>query len=152
TTVAADSTGNAYLLGRTANTLLIEKLSADGTTVLYRTVIGSGYNATGEAIAVNSTGKAYITGFSGANLPTTGNAFQTTIVSGNHTFVGVLDATGTVTYMSYLAGTNGADQGNGIAVDSTGKMYITGFTSSTTYPTTPGVFQTAASTGGQTGF
>src|SRR5439155_21659353 len=45
-------------------------------------------------------------------------------------------------YSTYLGG-NGDDEGQGIAVDSLGNAYVTGDTSSTNFPTTPGVFRTA---------
>lgn len=34
------------------------------------------------------------------------------------------------------------DEGFGIAVDPAGNAYVTGFTQSTNFPTTPGAFQT----------
>jgi hypothetical protein len=148
----SDSSGNAYVAGRSAGAIVVQKMSTNGTTVLYRTVIGSGYSATVQAMAVDSAGNVYLTGASGVNLPATPNAFKATIASGTHAFAGVLNAAGTLTYLSYLAGTNGTDQGNGLAVDSTGKMYITGGTSSSTFPTTGGVFQTTFPPSGQAGF
>jgi len=43
-------------------------------------------------------------------------------------------------HLSYL-GDSGA--GQGVAVDKAGNAYVTGYTDSTTFPTTPGAFQTA---------
>ena len=45
-----------------------------------------------------------------------------------------------LTYSTYLDGA-GADQGNGIAVDSSGNAYVTGFTTSNDFPTTVGAFR-----------
>jgi hypothetical protein len=45
-------------------------------------------------------------------------------------------------YSTYLGGSNGDGQANGIAVDSAGNAYITGWTDSTNFPVTPGAFQT----------
>src|SRR5207245_7493743 len=47
-----------------------------------------------------------------------------------------------LSYSTYLGG-SGVDQGLGIAVDSGGHVYLTGFTNSGNFPTTAGTFQTA---------
>ena len=49
----------------------------------------------------------------------------------------------TLSYSTYLGGTNGATLAQDIAVDSQGSAYVVGLTTSTTFPTTPGVFEPA---------
>jgi hypothetical protein len=150
----ADSSGNAYLVGRNAGLILAEKLSPDGTTVLLRQTLGTTtYSFTIEAVAVTSSGQLYITGSAGIGLPTTSGAYLASVTGGSHAFIAVLNSSFGLTYCSYLAGTtNAGDLANGIAVDSTGNAYITGYTNSTTFPVTSGVVQTTPSTSGQTGF
>ncbi|MGA8150390.1 MAG: choice-of-anchor D domain-containing protein [Terriglobales bacterium] len=157
TAEAVDSSNNLYLAGRSGGVLLVEKISSDGTTVVYRAVFTAtpSYTATVEDIRVDAAGKAYIVGTSGPNFPTTAGGFLTSVTSGSHAFVAVLNAAGTtLSYATYLAGTTSAqDQANGVAVDSTNKLiYVTGFTNSTTFPTTTGVFQTKNTNNGQTAF
>ena len=151
-----DSSSNVYLVGRNGSSMLVEKLTPDGATVTYRFVLTAtpSYSAQAEDIRVDSAGNAYIVGYSGPNFPTTGNAFLGSVTSGSHAFVAVLNAAGTaLTYATYLAGTTSSgDQANGVAVDSTGKVYVTGYTYSTTFPTTAGVYQTHNLNGSQTAF
>jgi hypothetical protein len=105
-----------------------------------------------DSIAVDTSGNAYITGFTGSlNFPTTPGAFQTTF--GGHeadAFISKLNADGSsLLYSTYMGGNDG-DYGNGIAVDATGNAYVTGVTYSSNFPTTPGAFQTTCG-GGQFG-
>jgi hypothetical protein len=44
-------------------------------------------------------------------------------------------------YFTFLGGTD-VDEGRGIAVDESGRAYVTGITSSTDFPTTSGAFDT----------
>ena len=63
------------------------------------------------------------------------------------------DSSFNLTYCSYLAGTtNATDEANSVAADSAGNAYIAGYTNSTTFPTTSGVFQTTPGTSGSPGF
>jgi len=156
TAAAIDSSSNVYLAGRSSGVLAVEKISSDGKTLVYRAVLTAtpSYNATAEDIRVDSAGNAVIVGYAGVDFPTTANAFLGSVTSGNHAFVAVLNATGTaLTYATYLAGTTSSpDQANGVALDSTNKIYVTGTTDSTTFPTTPGVFQTKNPNGQQIAF
>src|SRR5439155_688758 len=89
------------------------------------------------------SGNAYVTGRTqSTNFPTTAGAFQTTFGGTEDAFVTKLNPTGTgLVYSTYLGG-SGVDDGFGIAVDALGNAYVTGFTDSTTFPTTAGAFQT----------
>jgi hypothetical protein len=97
---------------------------------------GSGGSA-GNAIAVDSSGNAYLTGGAGAGFPTTANAFQATPPGGvGGGFVTKFNVDGSaVAYSTYLGGTNAPGGATSIAVDSFGDAYVTGFTGSTDFPT-----------------
>jgi thrombospondin type 3 repeat protein/beta-propeller repeat-containing protein len=98
---------------------------------------------------VDGAGSAYVTGVTdSANFPTTPGAFDTTLVNAD-AFVTKLDPTGSVLlYSTYLGGTAGSgfrggfESGEGIAVDGASSAYVTGYTGSTDFPTSPGAFQT----------
>jgi hypothetical protein len=140
----------------------ITKLNSTGTELSYSTFLGGAVPSGGRAgdyatgIAVNNQGEAFVTGTAfSLNFPTTAGAYQTVnneeqngganYYSGN-TFMTELNATGTAeVYSSYLGGSGsngyGGDRGNGIAIDSEGNAYITGYTLSSNFPVTKGVFQ-----------
>jgi P pilus assembly chaperone PapD len=153
-----DSSGNVYLAGRNGSSLLVQKISANGATMVYRGIFPATppftYSFQVEDIRVDSTGAAYVVGYSGPNFPTTTNAFLGSVTSGDHAFVAVVNPAGTaLTYATYLAGTTSAtDVANGVAVDSLSKIYVTGYTDSVTFPSTTGVFQTKNTSGQQIAF
>ncbi len=166
--IAVDSTGNTYIIGTTLSPdfpttvgafdrtshnqqqahVFVTKLNASGSALIYSTLIGGGGNDNGTAIAIDSTGNAYVTGVAGGQAPiypTTAGAFQTTYGGGLlDVFVTKLNASGSALIYSTLISGGGTDSANGIAIDSTGNAYVTGQTggSAPPYPTTPGAFQT----------
>jgi hypothetical protein len=84
---------------------------------------------------VDSAGNAYVTGFTdSANFPTS-SASQPSLGGGQQdAFVAKLNPSGTaLVYSTYLGG-SGQDNGTGIAVDSDGNAYVTGYTGSTNFP------------------
>ncbi|HXJ96265.1 MAG TPA: SBBP repeat-containing protein [Terriglobia bacterium] len=157
--IAVDSAGEAYVTGVTASAnfpvksayqtaaggsgdAFVAKLNSTGTGLVYSTFLGGGGSDAGNAIAVDSSGSAYITGATtSSNFPVTANVFQTmNNGSGNsNAFVAKLDPSGAkLTYSSYLGG-SGPDYGQGIAVDSAGDAFVTGSTESFDFPTAPAV-------------
>ena len=218
--IAVDLNGNAYITGgtrsngfpltasgfqsfRTGDTdAYLTKLNSAGSAVLYSTLLGGGSTDRGSGVAVDSSGNAYVAGYSGSPDFPTQNAFQgfsggsfdafiskidtnasgaaslvfstylggigddkaygIAIDSGANNvyvvgqtssnnlpllspaqpafggsfdaFIAKISSTGTKIYTTYLGGT-GDDRGTGIAVNSAGAAYVTGFTSSTNFPT-----------------
>lgn len=127
-------------------------------TLIYSTYLGGTTGDAATAIAIDSAGDAYITGFTASsNFPVTSGVFQTVnkTPSGSSTaFVAKMNPTGTaLVYATYLGGSTD-DYANAIAVDSSGDAYITGETESADFPTTTGAFQTSSGNGGTfyTGF
>jgi hypothetical protein len=161
--IAVDSAGNAYVTGSTASTnfpttpgafqtiagspgdAFVTKLDPTGSALVYSTYLGgSGNSDQGLSITVDSTGNAYVTGFTDSlNFPAK-NAFQPAFGGGlSDAFVTKLNAAGSaLLYSTYLGG-SGDEQGHGIALDSVGNVYVSGNTGSANFPVTPGVFQTA---------
>lgn len=102
-------------------------------TLNYSTYLGD-YDF-GYGIAVDSAGNAYVTGITlSTDFPTTANPVQATYAGGSDAFVVKLNAAGSaLVYSTYLGGLT--DWGFGIAVDSAGSAYVTGYTESTNFPT-----------------
>ena len=161
--IAVDPGGHAHVTGLTNSTnfpttpgtfqttsgggvhAFVTKLNPTGSGLVYSTYLGGSGSDQGQGIAVGSGGHAYVTGStSSTNFPTTTNAIQPASGGGEDAFVTMLNSTGTgLVYSTYLGG-SGDEEGKGIAVDSRGHAYVTGFTSSINFPRTTGAFQAIA--------
>jgi hypothetical protein len=124
----------------------VTKLSADGSSLIYSTYLGGNASSQGNNIVVDTLGYAYITGnTTSTDFPVTPGAYQTTFVGTDlrtDTTITKLSPNGSsLVYSTYLGGSN-TDNSRGIAIDSQGCAYVSGFTLSTDFPTTPGAFQT----------
>jgi hypothetical protein len=99
---------------------------------------GTGFD-NGNAIAVDSSGNAYVTGQTAtSDFPTTVGAFQTTYGGGDAFITKINPSGSSLVYSTYIHGATAY----GIAVDNSGNAYITGEALSLDFPTTPGAFQT----------
>jgi hypothetical protein len=109
----------------------------------YSTYLGGTDTDEGLAIAVDGTGNAYITGETGStNFPNSpGNIQAAFSGTADDAFVTKINVTGTAAVYSTFLGGNGNDEGFGIAVDGNGNAYVTGLTSSSNFPNTPGTIQ-----------
>ena len=86
------------------------------------------------AIAGDSQGNAYVTGRTySTNFPTL-NPYRSTNSGGRDIFVAKLNSTGTALLYSTYIGGSGDELGFGIAVNSSGEAYVTGWTSSLNFP------------------
>ena len=170
--VAVDSAANIYVAGATSTpsagpfggvtpnltnskgapeNVFVSRLSlsSSGAVLSFVTYLGGSTPAPAVqypiGIGVDSGSNIYVAGNTNtSDYPTTASAFQTAPTSsGNHVFVTKLDFTGSSNlYSSYLSG-NGVDTASAVTVDSQGRMYLIGTTSSSNFPTTPGALQTS---------
>lgn len=125
--------------------VFVTKLSPQGNRLEYSTYLGgSGDEDFGTgAIAVNSAGQAFVTGSTNSpDFPTTPGVVQPILNGASNAYVTKLDHQGrSLVYSTYLGGES-SDDGTGIALDDAGNAYVSGGTSSASFPTTPGAFQT----------
>lgn len=169
--IAVDGNGNAIVVGRTQSSdfpvknpastptlgvgnfsAFVSSLSADGSSLNYSTLLGSGDAVLATSVAVDSTGNAYVTGdTSDATFPVTPGALHAVQ---NHTsgggdaliFLSKFLPSGALSY-SALVGDPAPQNGGGgaigaasVAIDASGNAYIYG-NAGTLWPITPGVFQ-----------
>ncbi len=160
--IAIDDSGAAYVAGVTAaadfptepgsfdvdlggsSDAFVTKINADGSDLVYSTFLGGSAADSGSAIAVDSSGAAFVVGgtWSSDDFPTTEGAFDRTHNGDSDAFVAKLNSGGTDLVYSTLLGGGNADYGYNIAVDDSGAAYVTGETLSTNFPTTDGAYDT----------
>lgn len=168
--LAIDSEGSAYVTGttystnfpvqnpyqpvNTANvddsrnyTTFVTKFSPDGSSLVYSTYLGGSGAESGYAIAVDSSGEAYVTGITFSNdFPVTAGAYNSLFCAGgpkggpspnpetsecspagfDSAYVTKLNSTGTALVYSTFLGGEGSQFGVGIAVDAAGRAYVGG--------------------------
>ena len=158
--IAVDRSGNVYVAGGTysanfplvapiqainggSQDAFVAKLAPSGSPILYSTYLGGNGIGTVEqanALAVDSSGNAYVTGVTNSsNFPVTSGAFQTVFGGVQDAFITKINPAGnTLVYSTYLGGTS-FDWATGIRIDSSGNAYVAGYTSSGDFPAVNGV-------------
>jgi len=131
--LATDSGGNNFVTGIALGTLngqpltgiqdaFVSKIDSAGISVWTRMSGVSSQNTAGSDVAVDASGNIYVTGF------TTGNLDSVTLSGMVDAFVIKYDSAGTKLW-TRLTGLMGmTTKGSGIAVDTSGNVYITGYT------------------------
>lgn len=150
--IAVDTAGNAYITGYTGSTnfpmasamqptrtgfynAFVAKLNPTGSQLVYSTYYGGTTGEFGSAIAVDSTGNAYVGGVtSSPDFPKTNPIQANYGGSLADAFVAKFNPAGSqIVYSTYLGG-NGNDGVTGIAVDGNGSVNLTGVTFSSNFP------------------
>lgn len=111
----------------------VSELGAAGNTLVYSTYLGGSAYDYGQAIAVDGSGNAYVTGWTrSADFPTA-SPIQSTPTGSYDAFVAKLNPAGAgasdLVYSTYLGGTD-TEEAQAIAVDGSGNAVITGFSTS----------------------
>jgi hypothetical protein len=157
TEIAIDSAGNAYISGSSnsadfpsssgsfqggTSDAIVAKLNSNGTALSYSWMIGGSGDDSALGIAVDSTGAAYVTGYT--NSPNFLTLVGPDLTSNGNfdAFIFRLNPSGTaLTYSGFIGG-SGIDAGRAVAVDPGGNAYVTGNTESANFPVTMGAFDT----------
>ena len=134
------------------------KLNPAGSALVYSTLLAGSGSDDAASTVLDAAGNTYVAGTtSSVDFPVTKGAFQTIVplppnlfFTLNHGFITKLNNAGSaLIYSTYLSGDVGSAI-TSIAVDAAANAFVTGSTGSANFPTTPGVFQTAAPAGAQT--
>ncbi|MBI3872081.1 MAG: SBBP repeat-containing protein [candidate division Zixibacteria bacterium] len=152
--IAVDASGSAYVTGETRSydfptqnpydathnggvyDAFVTKLSAAGNALVYSTFLGGSADDRGFGIAVDTAGSAYVTGFTYSSDFPTQNPYDGSFNGASDAFVTQLSAAGNVlVYSTFLGGINYEGYAGGIAVDTSGSAYVTGYTASPDFPT-----------------
>ncbi len=119
-------------------------LTPDGSSLVYGTYLGGDGNEwiSTHNLAVDAQGNAYVAvPTASANYPVTRGVFQTDLRGGNTDWaISKLSPTGSL-LASTLVGGNGDENADGVYVDPTGNVFVTGETKSTDFPVTAGAYQ-----------
>lgn len=165
TAIAVDTSGSAYVAGSTFSAdfpvanpaqrfsaggqdAFVTRFSADGNSLVFSTYLG-GTGGTvvspemAQAIRLDAQGNAYVAGVTGSTDFPRLNALQTSLHGFSDAFVSKLTAAGVLSYSTYLGGA-GAETATGIAVDTAGNAYVSGYTYSTDLLVTAAIQSTNA--------
>ncbi len=172
--IALDVNGNAYVTGQTYSTdfptvvaiqaanggnqdsdAFVTEINSSGSALVYSTYLGGSSMDWGNAIAVDASGNAYVAGFTRSPDFPLASPLQATCggcPGFADAFVAELATNGGALLHSTYLGGSADDHGAGIAVDSDGNIYVTGFTYSTDFPVTAGAYQTSLTSGQSAAF
>ena len=141
--IAVDVSGSVYVAGTTGSSgwtsggfdttydgeddAFVAKLSSSGAYV-WSTYLGGSGPEEGLGVGVAASGNVYVTGYT-ESAGWTNGGFDTTHNGVSDVFVVRLGSSGAHLWSTYLGGNN-LDKGLGIAADSSGNIYVAGYTSS----------------------
>lgn len=113
-------------------------------SLIYGTFLGGSTQDLGRSVAVDATGKIYVTGVTySPDFPMAGNSLQPAYAGDGDVFVAELDpGQGTLVYSTFLGGL-GTDEAKKILLDAKGRVVLTGYTLSPDFLVTQGAYQTA---------
>ena len=161
--IAVDGSGSAFITGTVASDgtfpvtstsicdpgtdgfacsyAFVTKFDSAGATLLYSTFLGPNNYSSPQSLALDSSGDAWVLASTSSGLLETNNAIESYSSGADLQLVEIDPAATTQLFSTYLGG-SGDDNPSGIALDSTGNIYVAGTTNSSDFPLTEGAFQT----------
>ena len=149
--VAVDSQGNAYVTGRTSSSnfpianafrpafggaqdAFLAKLGPAGSPLAYSTYLGGGSFDSGNGIAVDAAGSACVVGETLSDNFPVASPIDPIRGSDNEGFVARFNATGSGLLFSTFLGGTGVDRAQGVVLDGSGHILVTGDTAASDFP------------------
>ncbi|MGA1821643.1 MAG: SBBP repeat-containing protein [Thermoplasmatota archaeon] len=148
-----DRSGNIYFTGDTSSSdipttigaynkdsnggydIFVTKLNMTHKTLDFCTYIGGSSSDYSNAMAMNSHGDTFITGYtSSSNFPLSKDAYDRSMSGYTSSFALCINNAGRKLIFSTYLGGSSYDYGQDIEIDSTGSPYVVGYTSSTDFP------------------
>ncbi len=118
------------IAGPCSSALFAKTLNLD-----YSTYLGGSGTDFGRGISLGTDGRIYVTGYTGSSDFPTENPYQAGYGGNIDAFVSALTSSGSaLSYTTYLGG-SGNDNGYGISLGTDGRVYVTGQTASSDFPT-----------------
>ncbi|WP_374448613.1 SBBP repeat-containing protein, partial [Stella sp.] len=131
-TVDFDGVGSAPPLVAVNNDYFVAKYDPDGNLIWVRNPGSSASGETGQGIALDGSGNSYVTGYFSGTVDFDGAGSVPPLVAAytDH-FVAKYDSDGNLLWVRNSGSSNSDELGRGIAVDGSGKSYVTGYFSGT---------------------
>ena len=159
--LAVDSSGDVFVTGHTQSPaypttegaydtifngyydVFVSRLDGNLSSLLSSTFIGGSNDYDyAFALTIDSSGDVFVAGRTGSSYPTTEGAYDTTFNGLNDVFVSKLDSNLASLVSSTFIGGSSGDSAHALAIDSSGNVFVAGFTESFDYPTTEGAYDT----------
>ena len=159
--IAIDSSNNIYVTGSTQGSdfptvegcydtvsltdvdPFVSKFTNDLETLSASTYLDGGSSGTdrGYAIVIDSSDNVYVAGYgAGTSFPTAATGYDTSHNGNDDAFISKLNSGLTTLSAGTFIGHSADDIINGIALDSSGNVFVTGNTDSSSFPTTSGAY------------
>ena len=162
--ILLDSTGGAYVTGRTKSTSFpttygvfgpsysgsedgfLLRLDASGSSLVFSSFLGGENWDSCLRLASDGSGSIYVAGSTGsADFPTTDDGYDTVLDDWEIFLIAARDDGTDVSYGTFLGGSGSV---HGMLMDLTGRIYLGGTTSAPDFPTTSDAFDAECGTDG----